>query len=327
MDGTRQKNRRRTLRTLGLAVIAAAVLGFAVFWILTIPATVSASALPPYTPNVDNGKTMFNVGGCASCHAVPDKDPAKIDRTRLGGGLELPCPFGSFTVPNISPDPNDGIGAWSEADFVTALWDGTAPGGSHLYPAFPYTSYRQMELRDVRDLFAYLKTLPPVSGRPGDHRLSFPFNIRRLLGGWKLLFLHGGPYVADATKSAEWNRGAYLVNGPGHCAECHSSRNILGAIIESERFAGGPSPDGNGWVPNITPAGLGHSPLGDVDWTEKDIASFLGDGINPVGDFAGGAMADVIANTSLLSVQDRAAIASYIAALPPVAGPPPPAKK
>ena len=162
MDGTRQKNRRRTLRTLGLAVIAAAVLGFAVFWILTIPAKVSASALPPYTPNVDNGRTMFNVGGCASCHAVPDKDPAKIDRTRLGGGLELPCPFGSFTVPNISPDPNDGIGAWSEADFVTALWDGTAPDGTHLYPAFPYTSYRQMELRDVRDLFAYLALLPPV---------------------------------------------------------------------------------------------------------------------------------------------------------------------
>ena len=316
-----------TLRALALIVVAGAIFGSAVFWIVTIPATVPASALPQYTPNIANGETMFNIGGCASCHAIPNKDPDNIDRTRLGGGLELPCPFGSFTVPNISPDPTDGIGSWSEADFVTALWDGTAPGGSHLYPAFPYTSYRHMELSDVRDLFAYLKTLPPVSGKASGHNLSFPFDIRRLLGGWKLLFLKGGPFVPDASRSAVWNRGAYLVNGPGHCAECHSPRNAIGAVIDSERFAGGPSPDGNGWVPNITPAGLGKSVLGDVDWTEKDIASFLGDGMNPVGDVAGGAMAEVIRNTSLLGPEDRAAMANYIASLPPRTGPTPPPKK
>src|SRR6202044_904472 len=115
-----------------------------------------------------------------------------------------------------------------------------------------------------------LKTLPAVAGKPAGHHLSFPFNIRRLLGGWKLLFLRGGPFVPDADKSAQWNRGAYLVTGPGHCAECHSPRNALGAIIESERFAGGPTPDGKGFVPNITPTGLGHWGNDGVAWSAKD---------------------------------------------------------
>jgi mono/diheme cytochrome c family protein len=318
---------KKPLRTLALLVIAGAVVSFAAFWILTIPATVAASALPPYTPNVDNGKTMFNIGGCTSCHAVPNNDPDKVDRTRLGGGLALPSPFGTFFVPNISPDPADGIGNWSEADFVTALWDGTALGGYHLYPAFPYTSYRHMELNDVRDLFAYLKTLPPVKSKVRGHDLSFPFDIRRLVGGWKLLFLKGGPYVPDPSKSAQWNRGAYLVNGPGHCAECHSPRDLLGGIIESERFAGGPTPDGKDWVPNITPVGLGNWGEDHVAWKEEDIASFLDDGMNPAGDYAGDGMAEVIRNTSLLGADDRAAIANYIFSLPPTQGPTPPPKK
>jgi mono/diheme cytochrome c family protein len=316
-----------TLRKLGLFLVAVAVLGFAAFWLLTIPATVPASELPQYTPNIANGETMFNIGGCASCHAIPDKDPDKVDRTRLGGGLALKSPFGTFYVPNISPDPKDGIGNWREANFVTALWKGTSEHGSNLFPAFPYTSYTHMQLDDVRDLFAYLKTLPAVPGKVRPHDLPFPFNIRRLVGGWKLLFFHGGPFVPNPSKSAQWNRGAYLVNGPGHCAECHSPRNALGAIVESQRFAGGPSPDGKGWVPNITPAGLGKSVLGDVDWTEKDIASFLGDGMNPVGDFAGAEMTEVIRNTSLLSADDRAAIANYIFTLPPIKGPTPPPKE
>ena len=245
----------------------------------------------------------------------------------LAGGRGLKSPFGVFHVPNISSDRNDGIGAWSEADFVTAMTKGTAPDGRHYYPAFPYTSYQRMSFADLRDLFAYLKTLPPVAGSVRDHDLPFPFNIRRILDGWKLLFLPAAPYKPDPSKSARWNRGAYLVNGPGHCAECHSPRNFLGGIVASQRFAGGPSPDGKGWVPNITPAGLGKSVLGNVDWTEKDIASFLGDGMNPVGDFAGAEMTEVIRNTSLLSADDRAAIANYIFTLPPIKGPTPPPKK
>jgi mono/diheme cytochrome c family protein len=326
MQAELKLKRRLTVRRLAAVAVVLAVFGLAGFWFLTTPAVVPAAALPAYTPNLANGQTMFNIGGCASCHAVPDKDPQKVDRTRLGGGLALPCPFGTFYVPNISPDPKDGIGSWSEADFVTALWDGTAPDGSHLFPAFPYPSYRHMELNDVRDLFAYLKTLPPVANKVRGPDLAFPFNIRRAVGIWKLLFLHGGPFAPDPSKSAEWNRGAYLVNGPGHCAECHSPRNFMGGITESERFAGGPSPDGKSWVPNITPAGLGHWGSDHIAWSAKDIASFLGDGMDPSGDYAGGAMAEVIANTSLLSPQDRAAIAAYLVSLSPVQGPKPPPK-
>ena len=311
-----------------LTLIAAAVaLVCALLWVLTIPATVPAVALPPHTPDIDNGRTMFNIGGCASCHATPNKDAEKIERTRLGGGLPLKSPFGTFYVPNISPDVSDGIGGWSEADFVTALWKGTSPRGRHLFPAFPYTSYQHMKLADVRDLFAYLKTLPPVSGRARRHDLVFPFSVRRLVGIWKVLFLHGGPLRSDPSRSAQWNRGAYLVSGPGHCAECHSPRNFLGAIVADERFAGGLAPDGKGWVPNITPVGLQHWSKEDIAWSEKDIASFLDDGMNPAGDFAGGAMVETIRNTAKLDAADRAAIAAYIVLLPPRQGPKPPPKK
>ena len=312
------------LRTFVFIVATGAIFAFAAIWILTLPAVVPASALPPHTPNLANGETMFNIGGCPSCHAVPNDNPEKVDRTRLGGGLALKSAFGVFYAPNISSDARDGIGNWSEANFVTALWKGTSDHGTNLYPAFPYTSYRYMRLDDVRDLFAYLKTLPPVPARSRRHELSFPFNERRLLGIWKLLFLGEGAFVPDPSKSAQYNRGAYLVNGPGHCAECHSPRNVLGGIIENQRFAGGPSPDGSDWVPNITPVGLQRD---DEKWSEKDIASFLDGGMMPSGDFAGGAMADVIRSTSLLSPEDRAAIANYVAALPPRQGPTPPPKQ
>ena len=311
------------LRTSIFVIAACAIVSAAALWILTLPSAVPAAALPARTPNLANGETMFNIGGCSSCHAVPNKDPEKVDRHRLGGGLALKSPFGVFYAPNISSDPKDGIGNWSEANFVTALWKGTSEHGNNLYPAFPYSSYRYMQLDDVRDLFAYLKTLPPVQGRSRRHELSFPFNERRLLGIWKLLFLGEGPFAPDPSKSTQYNRGAYLVNGPGHCAECHSPRNILGGIIESQRFAGG-SPDGTEWAPNITPAGL-HG--GEEDWSEKDISSFLEDGMTPSGDFAGGAMAEVIRNTSLLASEDREAIAAYVAALPARQGPTPPPKK
>jgi mono/diheme cytochrome c family protein len=322
-----QRTKRHLRRRLAIAAGLLIVAGAAAFWVVTIPAAVSASDLPPYTPNLANGKTMLAAGGCSACHAVPNADPDKIDPRRLGGGMALPCPFGTFYVPNISPDPKDGIGAWGEADFVSAMWDGTAPGGRHLYPAFPYTSFRHVTLTDLRDLFAYLKTLPPVSGKVRGPDLAFPFSIRRAVGVWKLLFLRGGPFVPDASKSAQFNRGAYLVNGPGHCAECHSPRNFLAAIIEGERFAGGPTPDGKDWVPNITPAGLQHGDNQQDPWSQNDIASFLSDGQTPSGDFVGGEMAEVIRNTSQLSKDDRTAIAAYISALPSRQGPAPPPKK
>ena len=303
------------LRKLVLLAIAAAVVGIAVFWFVTIPATVPASALASRTPDPANGKEIFYAGGCTSCHATPQQD----DKTRLGGGLGLKSPFGTFYVPNISPNPNDGIGRWSEADFVTAMTKGTSPDGRHYFPAFPYTSYQHMRVEDIRDLFAHLKTLPTVQGRVRDHDVPFPFNVRRTLGGWKFLFLDGKPFEPDASKSAQWNRGAYLVNAPGHCAECHSPRNALGGIISAQRFAGGPNPEGEGWVPNITQKGID-------DWSEKDIAYFLQTGEMPEGDSAGGPMARVIRNTSQMSPEDRAAMADYLKSLPPVDGPPRPSK-
>ncbi|MGN6115967.1 MAG: c-type cytochrome, partial [Nitrobacter sp.] len=230
------------LRRVFIFIAVVCVAGLAGFWWLTTPAVVPASALPAHTPDLANGRTTFNAGGCSSCHAVPNQP----DRTRLGGGLAIPSPFGTFYVPNISPDPVDGIGRWSEADFVTALTKGTSPEGTHYFPALPYTSYQHANISDLRDLFAYLKTLPPVSGKVRDHDVPFPFNIRRNIGIWKLLFMDSKPLVHDAAKSAQWNRGAYLVNALGHCAECHSPRNFLGGIIAAQRFAGGPDPDGKG---------------------------------------------------------------------------------
>ena len=299
---------------LGLILIGAA--GFGVFWWLTTPAVVTAGSLPPRTPNLANGEAAFNAGGCSSCHAVPNQP----DRLKLGGGLAMPSPFGTFYVPNISSDPTYGIGRWSEADFVTAVLKGTSPDGTHYFPAFPYASYQHASVDDVRDLFAYLKTLPAVSGKLRDHDVPFPFNIRRNVGIWKLLFMNDKPVVADASRSASWNRGAYLVNGLGHCAECHSPRNFLGGIVAAQRFAGGPNPEGEGWVPNITQKRLG-------DWSAKDIAYFLETGQTPDGDTAGGSMVRVIKNTSQLSAEDRNAIAEYVKSLPPVEGPPRPKKK
>jgi mono/diheme cytochrome c family protein len=304
------------LRKFVILAVIAAVVGLGVFWLVTIPATVPASALAPRTPNLDNGKTMLFAGGCTSCHATPNQD----DKTRLGGGVALKSPFGTFYAPNISPDPNDGIGRWSEADFVTAMVKGTSPSGQHYYPAFPYTSYQRMRYDDLRDLFAYLKTLPPVQGKARAHDLPFPLTIRRTLGGWKFLFLDGETFKPDPSKDAAWNRGAYLVNGPSHCAECHSPRTVLGGVVASQRFAGGPDPEGDGWVPNITQKGLSN-------WSQEQIAKLLETGDLPDGDSIGGNMGKVVGNTRQLSAQDRAAMAAYIKSLPPVEGPKRPESK
>ncbi|MEI8152718.1 MAG: cytochrome c [Hyphomicrobiales bacterium] len=299
------------LRKLFILGLIAAVAGFGVFWVVTIPASVPASALGGHTPNLENGKLMFYAGGCASCHATPKQD----DKTRLGGGLGIKSPFGTFYTPNISPDPTHGIGQWSEANFVTAMVKGTSPDGRHYFPAFPYTSYQRMGFGDLRDLFAYLKTLSPVADPSKPHDVPFPFNIRRTLGGWKFLFLDGLPFDGDPTKDAVWNRGAYLVNGPGHCAECHSPRNILGGIKPGLRFAGGPEPGGDGFVPNITQKGLSMS--------HDELLKLLATGEMPDGDTVGGEMAKVTANTGKLSAEDRNAIATYVKSLPPVEGPKP----
>ena len=303
---------RRSLR----AALIAAVAAFGLYWWLTSVPLTGAVTAPAFTPDIANGEVIFNAGGCASCHAVPNQP----DRLKLGGGLAIPSPFGTFYAPNISPDKTDGIGRWREEDFVDAVMRGISPAGTHYFPAFPYTSYAHARPKDVRDLFGYLKTLAPVPGKVRDHDVPFPFNIRRNVGIWKLLFFDPTPFAPDLSRAAAWNRGAYLVNSFGHCAECHSPRNFLGGIIASQRFAGGPNPEGEGWVPNITQKGLS-------DWNEKDIAYFLETGQTPDGDSAGGSMTRVIKNISQLPEADRNAIATYVKSLPTVEGPPRPKKR
>jgi mono/diheme cytochrome c family protein len=294
------------LRRLFLWAAGVAMLGLAAFWFISIPATVPTGALGPHTPDLANGKEMFLVGGCSSCHAVPKQE----DSTRLGGGLGLVTSFGTFYVPNISADTRDGIGGWTEAQFITALTKGSSPEGEHLFPIFPYTSYQRMKFDDLRDLFAYIKTLPPVAGKTRDHNLPFPYNIRRLVGGWKLLYLDGEPTKSDPSQSAQWNRGAYLVNGPAHCAECHSPRNAVGAIVSGKRFSGNPTPHGQSGFPDITQLKL-------KNWSEAEIAETLETGMTADGDRVGGPMVEVVHNTSQLTAEDRAAMAAYIKSLPP----------
>jgi mono/diheme cytochrome c family protein len=298
-----------------VALFVLALLGGGAVYVATTPAIVPADVLPAHRPNLDNGRTMLLAGGCPSCHATPDQE----DDMKLGGGMELKSPYGSFYPPNISPDPNDGIGGWNESQFVTALWKGTSPDGRHYYPAFPYTSYQHMSLGDVRDLFAFLKTLSPVAGKVRPHELRFPYNIRRVLGLWKLLYLDGKAFASDQGESAQWNRGAYLVNGPAHCVECHSPRDLFGGIVARQRFAGGPSLDGEGFVPNITQAGIG-------SYSVADIKEILTTGAKPDGDMVGGDMKSVVRETAELSKEDRAAIATYVKSLGPVEGPKPPKK-
>ncbi|EJC64679.1 cytochrome c, mono- and diheme variants family [Rhizobium leguminosarum bv. viciae WSM1455] len=252
------------------------------------------------------GKVVFLAADCASCHTTPGQP----DRLKLGGGLALASPFGMFRPPNISPDPVDGIGSWSVADLANALIGGVSPHGEHYYPAFPYPSYTGMSLDDVRNLYAYLRTLPPVAGRPPPHDLALPFRFRRMLAFWKLLFFHEGRSEATVGGDAADDRGAYLVETLGHCADCHSTRNMFGAIKPSTRFAGGPDPEGTGFAPNITPRRIGH-------WSEAQIATMLGTGETPDHGRVGSSMADVVVNTADLPQDDRDAIARYVKSLPP----------
>jgi mono/diheme cytochrome c family protein len=299
------------VKRLLVVLLLLAALGAGAFWYLTSPGrqTAGLEPVPAGEPNVANGETIFYAGGCTSCHAVPEQP----DKLRLGGGYPLRSPFGTFHVPNISPHPRDGIGSWTVEQFVRAMQAGISPDGRHYYPSFPYPAYQRMNAADLRDLFAFIKTLQPVEGRIRDHDLPFPYSFRRGIGLWKLAFLDGEPFRPDPAKSASLNRGAYLVEGAGHCAECHSPRNVLGAIEAERRYAGGPNPEGRSEVvPNITP-----HPSGLDGWTRSDVAELLGSGMTPEGDFVGSTMAAVVANTGKLGDEDRTAMAEYILSLPP----------
>jgi len=254
-----------------------------------------------------DGELIAAIGGCTNCHTASGGAP-------FAGGAPLQTPVGVFHPPNITPDVETGIGGWTFEDFRRAMREGRAPDGSPYYPAFPYTSYHRMSEEDLRALFAYLRGLEPVRKARRPHELRFPYNFRFGLYLWQWLFHEPRVFEPDPARSRLWNRGAYLVLGPGHCAECHTPRGWLGQLDWSRPFAGNPQgPDGKP-VPNITSdpeKGIGR-------WSIDQIMFYLEYGMRPDGDFAGGAMAKVIENgTAKLPPEDRRAIATYLKSLPP----------
>jgi mono/diheme cytochrome c family protein len=297
---------------LVVALVVLVAVGASAGWILTTPSTVDASVLAQVQPgDPAKGERIFWAGGCTSCHARAGAEgDAKLE---LAGGLELKTPFGTFVAPNISNDPSDGIGRWSDVDLMNAMLKGVSPGGLHYYPAFPYASYARMKPQDVADLHAFLKTLPAVSGKAPAHKLGFPFNIRRGVGIWKLLYLDPAPVVALAADTSDAVKaGQYLVEGPGHCGECHTPRDAIGGSKKSLWLSGAVAAEGSGVVPNIT---SGEGGIGG--WSESEIAYYLESGFTPDFDSVGGAMAEVQKNMARLSGDDRAAIAAYLKAIRP----------
>ena len=298
-------------RIVGAGVALAGIVAGA-GWILSAPVGLDAATVAGLgAGDAVRGKRIFNAGGCTSCHARPKAEGDA--RLELVGGVELKTGFGTFVAPNISQDRQDGIGAWSLEDFANAMMRGVSPSGEHLYPAFPYTSYARMKPSDVADLYAYLKTLPAVPGKAAAHSLSFPFTIRRGIGLWKRLYLDSNPVVALAADApAAVVAGRYLVEGPGHCGECHTPRDVSGGPDKTQWLAGAVAAEGGGIVPNITP-GKGSF----AGWSAADIANYLETGFTPEFDSVGGSMADVQKNMAQLTTEDRAAIAAYLKAIPP----------
>jgi mono/diheme cytochrome c family protein len=271
-----------------------------IIWSLTRPILLLPGGLPDHDPDRANGERVFHTGGCASCH-----------ESGLGGGLEMNSDFGIFRVPNISPDPVTGIGNWTTLEFVNAMMLGVSPDGNHYYPAFPYTSYKRMKIEDVIDLKAYIDSLPPVSHNIAAHELHFPWNLRTGVGLWKRWYFNWDRLRDVNSGDPRVERGRYLVEGAGHCAECHTPRDDFGGLQVSRWLSGGPAPDGDGTVPNITPHADGLK-----SWSESDIAYFLESGFTPDFDIVGGAMVEVQENMAHLPDSDREAIAAYLKTAP-----------
>jgi|LGOV01.1.fsa_nt_gb mono/diheme cytochrome c family protein len=294
------------MRKLLTLTLAFAALVATALWILSAPETLSDSIEFARTGDADKGRGVFYAGGCASCHSAPAAEGES--KLLLTGGRVFPSPFGTFYAPNISPDPAFGIGNWSALDLANAMIKGVSPDGQHYYPAFPYTSYSRVEIADIVNLRAFLNTLPTSTVANQTHDL--PFRFRRALGLWKILYLKDGPVSGAPT------RGQYLVEGLGHCAECHTQRTVFGGLKPASWMSGAPLPEGKGRVPNITPHadGLAH-------WSLGDFTEYLENGFTPDFDSASGVMVDVIENTAQLSDEDRLAIATYLKSLTPTPNP------
>jgi mono/diheme cytochrome c family protein len=298
-----------TLRNLkSLALLA--VLGIAVFWVLSAPHPLTADALPSHVGDPKNGEVLYNAGGCHSCH-LPAKELVGVDSNLPAGGTPLKTPIGTLYPPNITSDPETGIGTWSDIEFVNAMQKGLARDGQHLIPAFPYTSYTHMAVEDVLDIKAYLATIPAIKNAAKHHDvLALPL-IRRGLGLWKWIGFDDVKNLTNPNETASWNRGKYLVNGPGHCNECHTPRTIFMTSDMSNYLSGGPHPEGVGKVPSLR----GLASRGRYK-DAKDLASAFEFGEAMGYDkIASGGMGAVQRNLAKLPAEDRLAIAEYITSL------------
>ena len=255
------------------------------------------------------GEILFKAADCVACHT-----DVKGGGAPLAGGRPLVTPFGTFYSPNITSDPSDGIGGWSEAEFRRALRQGIGKHGEYLFPVFPYPSFTGMTDQDISDLYAYLQSRPAVAkpDRPND--VSFPFSWRPLQMFWRWLFFSEGPLKPVAGQSAEWNRGRYLSEAVVHCGECHTPRDFLGGLKRSQAYSGNPQgPDGLK-VPNIS----NDDATGIGKWSVEDVTTLLKTGQTPDFDFVGAGMGDVVTGTATLSDADRRAIAVYVKSFPAI---------
>jgi mono/diheme cytochrome c family protein len=278
-------------------------------WFISAPRALPDATFAGLLGNERRGEAVFWAAGCASCHMA---EGATGDAELvLKGGQKFPSAFGTFVAPNISQDKAQGIGAWSVADLGNALMRGVGRDGEHLYPALPYASYTHMTRQDVADLHSYLVTLPADATPSQPHDLGFPFNIRRAVGFWKLLFLRNDWVVTDDLTAPE-QRGRYIAEALAHCGECHTPRNLLGGMTTSAWLSGAPNPTGKGMIPNITP--------GALTWSEGEIVEYLTTGFTPEFDSVGGHMVHVVENMARLPDTDRAAVAAYLKRVPAVAG-------
>ena len=269
-----------------------------------------ATPLQASEAQLERGRQVFNAASCAVCHTDKENNGEP-----LAGGYAMKSDFGTFYTPNITPDPETGIGNWSDEDFIRAMQQGISPEGDHYFPSFPYTAYTKMHRDDILALKAYLFSLKPVKKSNREHELAFYVKMAPSARIWKAAYFKEGEFVDAPEKSAEWNRGAYLVEAMGHCSECHTPRKALGVLDETMAFAGVQKMTGVGTVPNITPdkkTGIGR-------WSVDDLVYYFETGTTLSGDSSGGKMASIIDNSlSLLPAGDRKAMAVYLLSQQPI---------
>jgi mono/diheme cytochrome c family protein len=292
---------RKILLIVIIIVVVAGGAAAALAWRPAIDKVARPAAASFDPALVKRGGELAALGNCTSCHTAPGGHA-------FAGGLALPTPFGTIYSTNITPDEQTGIGTWSEEAFRRALWEGVDRGGRHLYPAFPYDHFTLIDERDVNALYAFVMTREPVAATAPANKLPFPLNVRPLLAGWKLLFLRTGRFQPDANQSAEWNRGAYLVNGLAHCGACHTPRNALGARKKDRAFAGG---EAEGW----TAYALDGTSPAPMRWDAAALAFYLRNGWHRDHGVARGPMSEVIENLSMAPAADVQAVATYIASV------------